>query len=158
MRNLGLNGNTIDLLVAGGINILQFLAVFPAILYIDKWGGWPTGFSLLAIIVWIGRKPLLRGGSAVMTMSHLLCALLVCAPHMLSTIAPSNHRSQIFEFGSEWENHSIAAWVAVGYVFNFILVQCSQGNPAAFTFSLLLMVSVLGLLVGSFQMRCSRYL
>jgi Sugar (and other) transporter len=38
MRNLGLNGSTVNLLVAGGINIVQFLAVFPAILYIDRWG------------------------------------------------------------------------------------------------------------------------
>ena len=38
MRDLGLNGNTINLLVAGGINIVQFLAVIPAILYIDQWG------------------------------------------------------------------------------------------------------------------------
>lgn len=86
MRNLGLNGSTINLLVAGGINIVQFLAVFPAILYIDKWGGWPAVSLLLAVIFWIGRKPLLRGGSAVMTMSHLLSALLVCPPHTLSTI------------------------------------------------------------------------
>lgn len=38
MRDLGLNGRTINLLVAGGINIVQFLAVIPAILYIDQWG------------------------------------------------------------------------------------------------------------------------
>jgi hypothetical protein len=38
MRSLGLNGSTVNLLVAGGINIVQFLAVFPAILYIDRWG------------------------------------------------------------------------------------------------------------------------
>ena len=39
MRDLGLNGSTINLLVAGGVNIIQFLAVIPAILYIDQWGG-----------------------------------------------------------------------------------------------------------------------
>jgi len=38
MRSLGLNGKTVDLLVAGGVNVVQFLAVLPAILYIDKWG------------------------------------------------------------------------------------------------------------------------
>jgi hypothetical protein len=31
----------VDLLVAGGVNVVQFLAVLPAILYIDKWGMWP---------------------------------------------------------------------------------------------------------------------
>ncbi|KAH9972081.1 hypothetical protein BGW80DRAFT_1316325 [Lactifluus volemus] len=61
MRSLGLHGNTVNLLVAGGINIVQFLAVFPAILYIDKWG----------------RKPLLRAGSVAMTAFHLSIALLV---------------------------------------------------------------------------------
>jgi hypothetical protein len=40
MRSLGLNGGTVNLLVAGGVNIVQFLAVFPAILYVDRWGGW----------------------------------------------------------------------------------------------------------------------
>ena len=38
MRNLGFHGSTINLLMAGGINIVQFLAVIPAILYIDQWG------------------------------------------------------------------------------------------------------------------------
>ncbi len=49
MRDLGFNGSTVNLLVAGGINIVQFIAVIPAILYIDQWGGWPTGsqFPLL---------------------------------------------------------------------------------------------------------------
>ena len=47
MRNLGLNGNTINLLVAGGINIVQFLAVIPAILYIDQWGDYAYRFSVI---------------------------------------------------------------------------------------------------------------
>jgi hypothetical protein len=38
MRSLGFNGNTVNLMVAGGVNIVQFLAVLPAILYIDRWG------------------------------------------------------------------------------------------------------------------------
>ncbi|KAI0303686.1 general substrate transporter [Multifurca ochricompacta] len=61
MRNLGFSGGTVYLLVAGGTNIVQFLAVFPAILYMDKWG----------------RKPLLRIGSVTMAASHLLIALLI---------------------------------------------------------------------------------
>lgn len=40
MRSLGFNGSTVNLLVAGGVNIVQFLAVLPAILYIDRWGEW----------------------------------------------------------------------------------------------------------------------
>jgi MFS family permease len=76
----------------------------------------PTGSPFPALIFRIGRKPLLRGGSAVMTISHLLTALLVCLPRILLTISTSIRRPQIFEFGSEWENHPIAAWVAVRYV------------------------------------------
>lgn len=48
MRNLGLNGSTINLLVAGGINIVQFLAVIPAILYIDQWGEYACRFSVFS--------------------------------------------------------------------------------------------------------------
>ena len=128
MRNLGLSGRTSNLLVAGGINIVQFLAVIPAILYIDQWGELLTSSPFSAIIFWIGRKPLLRGGSAVMTISHLLCALLVCPPRMLLTISTSIGRSQIFEFGSEWENHPIAAWIAVRYVLGCSVQYVLQGS------------------------------
>jgi hypothetical protein len=129
MRNLGLNGSTINLLVAGGINIVQFLAVIPAILYIDQWGEQSTDSPFPALNFRIGRKPLLRGGSAVMTISHLITALLVCPPRMLLTISTSIRRSQIFEFGSEWESHPIAAWVAIRYVLGSVqfLPQGSQG-------------------------------
>jgi hypothetical protein len=86
MRRLGFNGSTVNLLVAGGINVVQFLAVLPAILYIDKLGAW-LGWSFLSVTisVWIGRKPLLRGGSAVMTMAHLSIALLVRPLHVFVT-------------------------------------------------------------------------
>jgi hypothetical protein len=45
MREIGLRGDSVTLLVAGGIGIVQFIAVLPAIVYIDL----------------LGRKPLLRG-------------------------------------------------------------------------------------------------
>ncbi|KAJ3477258.1 hypothetical protein NLI96_g10591 [Meripilus lineatus] len=61
MRSLGLQGDTISLLVSGGVGVVQFLAVLPAILYIDR----------------VGRKPLLRWGSSVMCFAHLCIALLV---------------------------------------------------------------------------------
>lgn len=38
MRSLGLQGDTISLLVSGGVGVVQFLAVLPAILYIDRVG------------------------------------------------------------------------------------------------------------------------
>ncbi|KAH8990307.1 general substrate transporter [Lactarius akahatsu] len=61
MRSLGFDGSTVNLIMAGGVNIVQFLAVLPAILYIDTWGG----------------RHLLRIGSVAMAVSHLLIALLV---------------------------------------------------------------------------------
>jgi hypothetical protein len=62
-----------------------------------------------------------------MTMSHLLCALLVCPPH---TVRATIHKSQIFEFGKEWENHPIAGWVAVGYVFGVICAATLTGQSS----------------------------
>lgn len=38
MRNLGLTGDTVMLVSSGFVNIVQFLAVVPAILYIDSLG------------------------------------------------------------------------------------------------------------------------
>jgi len=45
VKEIGLKGDTVSLVVSGGIGIVQFIAVLPAIAYIDK----------------VGRKPLLRG-------------------------------------------------------------------------------------------------
>ena len=47
IREIGLQGDTVSLVVSGGIGIVQFIAVLPAIAYIDS----------------LGRKPLLRGQS-----------------------------------------------------------------------------------------------
>lgn len=38
MAELGLQGDTITLMVSGGIGIVQFISVFPVILYIDRLG------------------------------------------------------------------------------------------------------------------------
>lgn len=61
IREIGLEGDTVSLVVSGGIGIVQFIAVLPAIAYIDS----------------LGRKALLRGGGIVMGCSHLVIALLV---------------------------------------------------------------------------------
>jgi hypothetical protein len=58
---IGLSGETTTLFVAGGIGIVQLIAVLPAILFIDS----------------VGRKKLLRGGSTVMASAHLGIAILV---------------------------------------------------------------------------------
>jgi hypothetical protein len=38
VKSIGLRGDTVTLIVSGGIGIIQFLAVLPAIIYIDRWG------------------------------------------------------------------------------------------------------------------------
>lgn len=38
IRSVGLQGDTVTLLVSGGIGIVQFIAVIPAIIYIDRLG------------------------------------------------------------------------------------------------------------------------
>lgn len=43
--NIGLTGENVTLLVAGGIGIVQAISVIPAILYLDRWGRWPPLLS-----------------------------------------------------------------------------------------------------------------
>ncbi|CCM06248.1 uncharacterized protein FIBRA_08497 [Fibroporia radiculosa] len=61
MHSIGLQGDIVTLMVSGGIGIVQFLAVLPAIIFIDR----------------SGRKTLLRGGSVVMAFSHFCIAVLI---------------------------------------------------------------------------------
>ncbi|KAJ7072993.1 general substrate transporter [Mycena amicta] len=95
VRSIGLQGDTISLIVSGGIGIVQFVAVAPAVVYIDR----------------LGRKPLLRGGSAVMAASHFLIAVLV------------------LQFQSDWTSHAIAAWVAVGGIYTFTFAYGVSFGP-----------------------------
>ena len=47
MRELGLQGESVTLTVSGGIGIVQFLAVLPAIVFIDRLGAlWRTSCVL----------------------------------------------------------------------------------------------------------------
>ncbi|EJF56849.1 MFS general substrate transporter [Dichomitus squalens LYAD-421 SS1] len=85
MHSLGLQGDAVTLMSAGGIGVVQFIAVFPAIVFIDR----------------LGRRPLLRWGSAAMSLSHLLIALLV------------------YRYSAVWPAHPLAAWVSVGCVYAF---------------------------------------
>ncbi|SJK98267.1 related to transporter (major facilitator superfamily) [Armillaria ostoyae] len=85
VKSIGLSGEKVTLLVSGGIGVVQFFAVIPAISQIDR----------------IGRKPLLRGGGAVMTCSHFVIAILILL------------------YGADWPSHSIAAWFAVACIYTF---------------------------------------
>ncbi|OCH90574.1 general substrate transporter [Obba rivulosa] len=85
MHEIGLQGDAVTLMVSGGIGIVQFVAVLPAIVCIDR----------------VGRRPLLRGGSAVMALAHFLIAILVRQGE------------------TDWSSHSMAAWTSVGCVYIF---------------------------------------
>ncbi|KAH8087784.1 general substrate transporter [Cristinia sonorae] len=95
MHEIGLQGDTVTLLVSGGIGIVQFLAVFPTIIYIDS----------------LGRKPLLRWGSAIMCLSHLTISLLVR------------------QYESDWPAHVTAAWTAVVCVYIFTAAYGMSYGP-----------------------------
>ncbi|KAJ4481051.1 MFS monosaccharide transporter [Lentinula aciculospora] len=97
VRNIGLSGGNVTLLVSGGIGIVQFLAVLPVIAYIDQWG----------------RRPLLRGGSIVMTFSHFSISILIVL------------------FSSDWAAHSTAAWIGVGFVYLFTAAYGMSFGPVA---------------------------
>ncbi|KAJ7093865.1 MFS monosaccharide transporter [Mycena belliarum] len=95
VRSIGLQGDTVGLIVSGGIGIVQFLAVGPAVVWIDR----------------IGRKPLLRGGSAIMAASHLIIAMLVR------------------QFQADWPSHALAAWAAVVGIYTFTFAYGVSFGP-----------------------------
>ncbi|KAH9855919.1 general substrate transporter [Lenzites betulinus] len=85
MHSLGMQGDAVTLLSAGGVGIVQFLAVLPAIVFIDR----------------LGRRPLLRGGSLTMALSHLSIAILV------------------WRYSGDWSAHAFAARIALACVYTF---------------------------------------
>lgn len=102
VHSIGMRGDTVTLLVSGGIGIVQFIAVLPAILWVDR----------------VGRKPLLRGSSPV---SHRLGSQLIIIHCGLggSIVMAGAHLGiaiLVMLFHSDWPSHPSAAWIAVGYV------------------------------------------
>lgn len=95
VTSIGLRGDLVTLLVSGGIGIVQFLAVIPAILYLDR----------------LGRKPLLRGGSALMALSHFIIAILI----------------RLYE--DSWAFHPAAAWFAVMCIYTFTAAYGTSFGP-----------------------------
>jgi len=59
--NLGLAGNTLDLLATGVVGVATFLSTIPTVIFIDQ----------------IGRKPVLISGAFLMGVCHLIVAILV---------------------------------------------------------------------------------
>lgn len=68
-------------------------------------------------IPYLGRRPLLRGGSVAMTCSHFSISILVkfCLKMSTSRYALSRSFTQIILFASDWAAHSTAAWIGVGF-------------------------------------------
>ncbi|KAF9482000.1 general substrate transporter [Pholiota conissans] len=95
VHSIGMRGDTVSLLVSGGIGVVQLIAVLPAIVWIDS----------------IGRRPLLRGGSLAMAISHLSIALLVIL------------------FQADWSAHTFAAWIAVGGIYAFTFAYGISFGP-----------------------------
>ena len=120
MRSLGFNGSTVNLIMAGGVNIVQFLAVLPAILYIDSWGGWsaqlnlpssPSATSSLADRKEASPPNRQRRDGRI--------APAYCPAGKSSAVSTISRRTselvEVFEFGGEWSDHPAATWVAVRY-------------------------------------------
>jgi hypothetical protein len=74
MHELGLQGDTVTLMVSGGIGIVQFIAVFPVILYIDRLGksSWAVYHTSALTDCYIHRSQ----ASPSMCVSYLLPAYL----------------------------------------------------------------------------------
>lgn len=67
LENVGLTGEKVTLLAAGGIGIVQAISVIPVILYLDQWGRLPS-ISVVKLTLtysFVGRKPLLKSNNAV---------------------------------------------------------------------------------------------
>lgn len=94
MHSIGLRGDSITLLVSGGIGIVQLLAVLPAIVYIDRWGKTCVASALDEAHVVCREETTLErflffnmagsiltfvspGGAAIMATAHLIIAMLV---------------------------------------------------------------------------------
>ena len=77
MHSIGLEGDTVSLVMSGFINVMQLVAVLPAFFLLDS----------------VGRKPLLKGGALVMALSHLAVALLVTATYYVAPIISPMIRS-----------------------------------------------------------------
>lgn len=64
MGELGLQDDSVTLMVSGGIGVVQFVAVLPVIIFIDRLGKRRieehSTFCCLTWSILAGRKPLLR--------------------------------------------------------------------------------------------------
>ena len=85
-QTMGLDHN-LQLIMSGILNITQLVGVTTSVWSMDA----------------IGRRPLLLGGSIVMTISHVIIAILVG------------------KFSSNWPAHRSEGWTSVAFLFLYML-------------------------------------
>ncbi|KAE9400185.1 general substrate transporter [Gymnopus androsaceus JB14] len=103
--DLGLTGNTTDLLATGVVGISMFLATIPAVIYVDQ----------------VGRKPVLVSGAFLMGACHLIVAVIIGLFHdsFPSHVAAGWAACSLvwvfaMAFGYSW---GPCAWVIVAEIF-----------------------------------------
>ncbi|KAF8825155.1 hypothetical protein HHX47_DHR7000327 [Lentinula edodes] len=140
-QNLGLTGNTTDLLATGVVGIAMFLATIPAVIYVDQ----------------VGRKPVLVSGAFLMG-AHVAAGWAACALVWVFAMG----------FGYSW---GPCAWVIVAEIFplsvrskglsiaassnwmnNFIVGQVTPTMIAHLGFGTFIFFGVFSLLGGFFIM------
>ena len=131
MHSIGLRGDSITLLVSGGIGIVQLLAVLPAIVYIDRWGKTCVASALDEAHVVCREETTFErffffnmagsiltfvspGGAAIMATAHLIIAMLVRVMSSFRSLPRANEGCQVSMFEDELATYPAAAWIAVG--------------------------------------------
>ncbi|KAF8588878.1 MFS monosaccharide transporter [Ramaria rubella] len=101
IQRIGFNGDSAILIGSGFINIAQFVAVIPTILYIDR----------LELIT--QHFDILTGGAAAMGSSHALISLLV------------------WSSSGNWASHKLSAWISLGGIYLFTVAYGVSYGPIA---------------------------
>lgn len=88
-------GYEMRLLLGGILNVTQIVGVVTSLYTMDAWG----------------RRPLLIGGSAIMTICHLVIAVLVGL------------------YYNSWADHVNMGWVSVAFLFLYMLIFGATWGP-----------------------------
>ena len=91
---MGLDSN-MQLIMSGVLNITQLVGVATSIWTMDR----------------VGRRPLLLGGSVLMTIAHTIIAILVG------------------KFSANWANHRGQGWVSVAFLLFYMLAFGATWGP-----------------------------
>ncbi|OZJ05111.1 hypothetical protein BZG36_01380 [Bifiguratus adelaidae] len=93
-QSIGLSGTSTSLLATGVVGIINVVFTIPAVLFLDV----------------IGRRPLLLGAAVMLTISHVIIAIMIGL------------------YSSDWPAHAAQGWVAVAFIYVYIAsFACSWG-------------------------------